>query len=127
MSVPYEIEKNLHIGVLLDIYGSLLTERQRDIMELYYHDDLSLSEIAEQYDISRQGVHDAVKRGAEALEEYEQKLGLSAQQKLRREELEKFKSMALEAFNECKKVNFGRNIAEKLIALLEELDRKLED
>ena len=127
MSHPAEIDKNVHICVLLDNYGPLLTDRQRDIMELYFHDDLSLSEIAEQYNISRQGVHDAVKRGAEALEEYEEKLGLASSQEALREQLLAYKGLALEALDECRKVSFGKNIADKVIALLEELDKGLEE
>ena len=52
------MEKFAEIGMLLGIYGGLLTERQRDVMDLYYNYDLSLSEIGEQLNISRQGVHD---------------------------------------------------------------------
>lgn len=122
-----EMDKNLHMGVLLDIYGELLTERQYDMMSMYFHDDLSLSEIAEQYDISRQGVHDAVKRGEETLESYDRVLGLAAMQEQQKAQLLEFKAQALEALAECRKVSFGKNIADKVIALLENLDSKLEE
>ena len=127
MALPAEIEKNLYMGVLLDLYGALLTEKQRDMMEMYFHDDLSLSEVAEQYGISRQGVHDAIKRSEEALEEYESKLGLAAQQRAQKAQLMEFKELALAALDECRKVSFGKNIADKVIALLEDLDSKLEE
>ena len=55
--------KNLEISYLLDFYGDVLTDKQRDVMEQYYNDDFSLSEIAENFGISRQGVRDAIKRG----------------------------------------------------------------
>lgn len=55
------MSKNLQNSVLLDLYGCLLTDKQNEIMDLYYNDDLSLGEIAAQLDISRQGVHDAIK------------------------------------------------------------------
>lgn len=122
-----EIEKNLRTGRLLGIYGGLLTERQCDIMTMYFDDDLSLSEVAEQFGISRQGVHDAIKRGEETLDNYEKVLGLSAAQDKQRDQLLEFKAQALEALEECRKVSFGRNIAEKVIALLENLDSKLAD
>ncbi|MBR1723601.1 MAG: putative DNA-binding protein [Ruminococcus sp.] len=122
-----EIEKNLRIGRLLGIYGGLLTERQYEIMSMYFDDDLSLSEIAEQCNISRQGVHDAVKRGEETLENYEEVLKLSTAQDKQRDQLLEFKEQALAALDECRKVTFGRNIAEKVIALLENLDSKLQD
>ena len=60
----------------LDFYGKLLTDKMREIMEYYYFDDLSLAEIAEDVGISRQAVHDTVRRAGNLLEEYEEKLGL---------------------------------------------------
>ena len=57
------VTKNLEISYLLDFYGDVLTEKQRDVMEQYYNDDLSLSEIADNFGITRQGVRDAIKRG----------------------------------------------------------------
>lgn len=122
-----EMAKNLHIGVLLDLYGGLLTDRQYDMMSLYYNDDLSLSEIADQYGISRQGVHDALKRSEETLGHYDEVLGLAAVQEQQKQQLWEFKQQALEALEECRKVSFGKNIADKVIALLENLDRKLEE
>ncbi len=71
-------EKNLTIGYLLDFYGELLGERRRELMNLYYNEDYSLSEIAEEVGISRQGVRDAIKRGEEELRRFEEKLGLAA-------------------------------------------------
>ena len=119
--------KNLENGVLLDLYGKLLTEKQYDVLDLYYNDDLSLAEIAEQYNISRQGVHDAIKRGEELLINYEAVLGLAQQQKQYKNLLLEFKSQALDVLNECRKVSFGKNIADKTIILLENLDSKLEE
>ena len=69
-------EKNLEIGYLLDFYGDILPERRRDIMDLYYNDDLSLSEIAEQMGITRQAVRDSIKKTEQELFFYEDKLGL---------------------------------------------------
>ena len=69
-------EKNLEIGYLLDFYGDILPERRRDILDLYYNDDLSLSEIAEQMDITRQAVRDSIKKTEQELFFYEEKLGL---------------------------------------------------
>lgn len=62
--------------LLFDFYGQMLTDKQRDIVELYYADDLSLSEISEHIGISRQGVYDTLKRAETTLEEYEARLGL---------------------------------------------------
>lgn len=120
------MKKNLGVSDLIDVYGELLTDKQRDMLELYYNDDLSLSEIAEHYDITRQGVHDSIKRGEESLREYERVLGLLRTQDDYKNELLHYKELALEIFEECKKVSFGRPIAEKTITLLETLDEKLE-
>ena len=70
-------EKNLEIGYLLDFYGEILPERRRDIMDLYYNDDLSLSEIAENEGITRQGVRDSIKRAEAQMLEMEDRLGLA--------------------------------------------------
>jgi predicted DNA-binding protein YlxM (UPF0122 family) len=69
-------EKNLEIGYLLDFYGDILPERRRDIMDLYYNDDFSLAEIAEQMGITRQAVRDSIKKTECELLFYEEKLGL---------------------------------------------------
>ena len=71
-----EFQKNLSYSDLNAVYGSLLTEKQREFLELYYDCDVSLNEIAEQYGISRQAVRDAIVRGEKVLSEFEAKLGL---------------------------------------------------
>ena len=69
--------KNMRYSLLLDFYGELLPSAQRDMIDLYYNEDLSLSEIAENTGITRQGVRDSIKRAEETLQTYEQKLGLA--------------------------------------------------
>ncbi len=71
------MEKELHIGVLLDYYKGLLTEKQAECVDLYYNQDLSLYEISQLLDISRQGVRDNIKRGEKQLVHLEQMLGLA--------------------------------------------------
>lgn len=68
------MSKDLHFSVLLDFYGDMLTEKQKDVMELYYNQDLSLAEISEHEDITRQGIRDNIKRGEAYLTELEEKL-----------------------------------------------------
>lgn len=70
-------EKNLEVAVLLDLYSPLLTEKQRDVIDLYYNEDLSLAEIAEHESITRQGVRDSIKRGEQVLFEMEDALRLA--------------------------------------------------
>ena len=69
-------EGRLMRSMLLDFYGELLTEKQRDCFDMHYNEDLSLSEIAEQLGISRQGVWDNIRRAESALKEIEEKTGL---------------------------------------------------
>jgi predicted DNA-binding protein YlxM (UPF0122 family) len=71
-----ELEKSLRANQLFDCYGKMLTEHQQNIFKLYFEMDLSLSEIAEELNISRNGVHDAIKKSLSILENYEDKLGL---------------------------------------------------
>ena len=73
------MSKNLEISVLLDYYGGMRTDKQRDVIDLYYNQDLSLAEIAEHEKISRQGVRDNIKRGEAYLLELEENLHLAKQ------------------------------------------------
>ncbi len=70
--------KPFEMCMLFDFYGEMLTEKQKEAFDLYYNEDLSLSEIAENLGITRQGVRDAVMRSETILREFEQKLGLIA-------------------------------------------------
>ncbi len=68
------LEKTTRMNYLFDFYQSLLTSKQKSYMSLYYLDDFSLGEIAEEYDVSRQAVYDNIKRTEAMLEQYEEKL-----------------------------------------------------
>lgn len=72
----HSIEERLELSLLYDFYGALLKENQRRMFEASILDDYNLAEIAEDENITRQGVHDAIKRACKQLREYEQKLGL---------------------------------------------------
>ena len=61
------MEKNVKIGMLLDIYGELLTEKQQDILDLYFNNNLSLAEIAEEVNVTRQAVRDSIMKGEKKL------------------------------------------------------------
>lgn len=103
-----ELEKSIYVNELYDLYGSLLTKKQQEIIELYYCDDLSLSEISEQYNISRNAVYDCLKKGIKQLENYEKELKL----------LEKEKNLDL-YFSKLKDEN------KELVSLIEEIERKV--
>ncbi len=70
------MEKNVQISILLETYGKLLTKKQYQMLDDYYNNDLSLSEIAENENITRQAVRDNLKKGENKLFEYEEKLGI---------------------------------------------------
>lgn len=64
------------MALLFDFYGDMLTDRQKEFFDLYYNEDLSLAEIAENYGITRQGVRDVIVRGEAAMQELEDKTGI---------------------------------------------------
>lgn len=70
-------EKDLNVGYLLDFYGELLSERKRTVLDMYYNEDYSLSEVADEIGISRQGVRTVIKKAESELFFYEEKLGLA--------------------------------------------------
>ncbi|HZG72903.1 MAG TPA: putative DNA-binding protein [Chondromyces sp.] len=88
------LEKTTRMNYLYDFYQSLLTDKQRSYMSLYYLDDFSLGEIAEEYEVSRQAVYDNIKRTEAMLEEYERKLLLFNKFQERTKLLEKMKAAA---------------------------------
>jgi uncharacterized protein len=95
--VTLMLAKTTEVNLLYDFYSSLLTEKQRMMWELYYHEDWSLSEIAEQQAVSRQAVFEVVKRAEAILTELEEKLHLLRKylqrQKLAQEVLQQLESM----------------------------------
>ena len=78
------VDRAVRMGQLIDLYGPLLTDRQREFVMLHYVDDMSFGEIAKEYGISRQAIHDAVKHAEQALEEYDSKLRFSPEMLKRR-------------------------------------------
>jgi uncharacterized protein len=102
------------MNYLFDFYQSLLTPKQRSYMALYYLDDYSLGEIAEEYNVSRQAVYDNIKRTEAMLEEYENKLRLFEKFQQRQQILQQIKS-------KLKELN-GSNELLNMIDSLEKLD-----
>jgi len=85
-------ESRLMQSMLLDFYGELLTEKQRECFDLHYNEDLSLAEIAEQSGISRQGVWDNIRRAETSMKEMEEKTGLLRRFSETQRALEKLKT-----------------------------------
>ena len=82
------MDKNIKISILCQIYGKLLTEKQYQVLDDYYNNDLSLSEIAENLNISRTAVFNAIKNVTEKLTEYEEKLKLLQKQTILKETID---------------------------------------
>lgn len=82
------------MALLFDFYGEMLTPRQKEFYDLYYNEDLSLSEIAENYEMSRQGVRDAIVRAQSTLEELEEKTGIVKRFQEQKHQLEEIESLA---------------------------------
>ncbi len=91
------LEKTTRMNLLYDFYHSLLTDKQKQVMELYYGDDLSLSEIAEHCQISRQAVFEHIKRAERLLNQYESQLQMVAKYEKRHALLDKLESVLAEA------------------------------
>jgi hypothetical protein len=110
------VEDNVKISILLEIYGKLLTEKQYTLLDDYYNNDLSLSEIAENQKITRQAVRDNLKKGENKLLDYENKLGLMKKNIMQRKALNEI----LDALNKkefCEKLNVDE-IKEKITRLI---------
>ncbi len=91
-----ELEKTKLMNDLIDLYGMLLTSNQLMIMEYYYMDDLSLSEIGENLEITRSAVYDAIKKSSKALLDYEEKLGLLKKENKKNELIEQIEKLSKE-------------------------------
>ena len=112
------VDEKLETGWLFAFYGPLLTSRQQKLIALYCEEDFSLSEIAAREGISRQGVYDAVRKGAAQLAAYEQMLGLAERYRRLTEGLEE----GLEALRDApgEKAQQARSILERLLSQEEE-------
>lgn len=105
--------------MLMDFYGKLLTERQNEILDLYYNNDYSLAEISEHLGISRQGVHDIIKRSKVIMIEYENKLGLVSNHL----SFKKKVSYIVEIIQDIDMNNFDSKNKEKILKVKAEIDQ----
>ena len=108
------------ISLLYDFYGELLSQKQKEFLELYNEENYSLAEIAEEYGLTRQAVYDAVKKAQKSLDAYEKKLGLVARFRETERVLAEINA-GLDALADEYKDN--EDLAEKLRAIRAEADR----
>lgn len=111
-----KVEEVVRLSYLYDFYGPLLKDRNRAIFEEYILNDLSLSEIAGQYGITRQGVYDVVKRCSEKLEGYEDKLGLFARFQMAKERLDQMQQLVRQT--ECGEQNQILSLVHEIYEIL---------
>lgn len=110
-------------SLLYDFYGALLTEKQRSVMALYHEENLTLAEIADEYGISRQAVHDTLKKAEQALADYESKLNLVGKLARTEDALTKLR-------NELALIEQGQNISSSArahIKRMKDIMNSLED
>lgn len=96
LQVIFVLKKTIRMTMLFDFYGSLLTDKQQKIIKSYFYNDLSLSEIADNIGISRQGVYDHLKRSEKSLKEYENKLGLLSKYNEIRKNIDELEDMLIQ-------------------------------
>lgn len=111
--------KNMEISLLFDFYGDVLTDKQRDVVELYYNDDLSLSEIAENAGITRQGVRDSIKRAEAQLLEMEDRLGLARRFRQMREGMDAIRAAARDIRDLNDRFGYSREIDDRARQIVE--------
>lgn len=116
----------MEIALLFDFYGEMLTDKQRDVIELYYEDDLSLSEIAENEGITRQGVRDSIKRAETQLLEMEERLGLVKRFREVQEGVAAIRQAAADIYEINERFGYSREIDERA-RRIQELARRLND
>ena len=113
-------DKTLQMTMLFDFFGDLLTEKQREYFDLYHNEDLSLSEIAENVGITRQGVRDIIVRAENTLLEYEKRTGIVARFKQRAADAERAEILARKIGDLADSAEI-KTLAEELAVLLESL------
>lgn len=119
--------KNMELSFLFDFYGDILTDKQRDVIELYYNDDLSLAEIAENAGITRQGVRDSIKRAEAQMLEMEECLGLAKRFREMREQMSAVVTAAQEIRNLNGYLSRSREIEEQAVNIENIARQLLED
>ena len=118
--------KDMHVSLLLDFYGDILPERRYEMTSLYYNDDLSLSEIAENEGITRQGVRDSIKRAEAQLLEMEERLGLAKRFREMRDGFEAIRAAAQDIQEYNDRYGYSREIderAKRILTLSDHLSR----
>ena len=115
-------ENAFRMCMLFDFYGPVLTERQQEVFDLYYNEDLSLTEISEHANITRQGVRDAIVKASNILNDMEEKLGLVEKLQASRQAIEEIDARIDELTADCQ----DSKMADKLKIIKTIIDKELD-
>ena len=116
--------KDFEMGYLLDFYGEVLTPKQREMLNQYYNDDLSLSEIGENFGITRQGARDAIKHGETTLKELEAKVGFAGRYRRVQEKLEELEQLRKSLSELLDRHTFGQRRLLRAFPQMRSIDHK---
>ena len=114
--------KNLHINLLFDYYGDMLTDKQKEVMDLYYNEDMSLFEISEHVRVTRQGVHDLIKRSEAILLDMDEKLMFVDRFTKVNSEIEKISATVTAMYNLNMKRLYSKELSEMIEYVKTSLD-----
>ena len=119
-------DKTLKNTMLFDFYGDMLTEKQREYYDLYHNEDWTLTEIAKKAGITRQGIHNIIKGAEHALQKFESRTGALGRWVRTRDDLKKAESIARKLRSACPDDSDAANLSEKLLGVLEKMQKQLE-
>ena len=115
------LEKTVEISVLYDFYNQLLTEKQKNIVDLYYNQDLSLGEIADEFGVSRQAVYDMLKRTERLLYQYEEKLNFIRFIDIKNKKISDILNSVISLENELALISSSEKLAKQIFYIKDEL------
>lgn len=115
------LEKTVEISVLYDFYNQLLTEKQKNIVDLYYNQDLSLGEIADEFGVSRQAVYDMLKRTERLLYQYEERLNFIRLTDIKNKKILDILNSVISLENELALISSSEKLAKQIFYIKDEL------
>ena len=121
MGSVHMLEKTVEISVLYDFYNQLLTEKQKNIVDLYYNQDLSLGEIADEFGVSRQAVYDMLKRTERLLYQYEEKLNFIRLTDIKNKKISDILNSVISLENELALISSSEKLAKQIFYIKDEL------
>lgn len=119
------LKKTVEISLLYDFYNQLLTDKQRNMVDLYYNQDLSLGEIADEFGVSRQAIYDILKRTEKLLYKYEKKLNFIKLMDTKNEKISEILDSVVNLENELNSIVFSKHLTKQIFHIKGELSKLL--